>query len=213
MDELPVVMLGIRSAWRLELDKAPCELVFGTTLVVPGSFFDEKVDREAGFVEDLKRSMSELRPTQMAHHANAKINLPDALEKTAHVFIRTDAVRPPLVRPYTGPFKVLSKEAKYFTVLKNGKPDKISIDRLKPAFLQDNNMTDDVMRRAGNSNDNHGVRNKPVVPGQKRARGRPRKRGCETRKKNETKIKTKDVMQRGLVITRSGRTSRQPDRS
>ena len=93
MDELPVVMLGIWSAWRLELDKAPCELVFGTTLVVPGSFFDEKVDREAlpstGFVEDLKRSMSELRPTQMADHANAKINLPDALEKTAHVFIRT----------------------------------------------------------------------------------------------------------------------------
>ena len=136
MDDLPLVMLGIRSSWRTELDCAPCELVFGTTLSVPGSFFQEKVDREARpsteFVSSLKTAMSQLQPTQMAHHAIAKTNVPVALEKTSHVFVRTDAARAPLVRPYTGPFKVLSRSDKFFTIEKNGKPDTVSIDRLKP---------------------------------------------------------------------------------
>ena len=216
MDDLPLVMLGVRTAWRTELDRAPCELVFGTPLAVPGSFFDSRVNREAlpssEFVEGLMRSMAELEPTQMAHHTTPKSNVPQSLEKTTHVFIRTDAVRAPLVRPYTGPYKVLSKEAKYFTVLKNGKPDNITIDRLKPAFLgQNENMTSDVIEdreKAPDSNET-GVRYEiPVVPGQKRARGRPKKdrlRELESEKNRKT---FPVIQSREFVKTRSGRISR-----
>ena len=175
MDDLPIVMLGIRTAWRTELDKAPCELVFGAPLSVPGSFFSNKVDREAlpstEFVQGLERIMVELAPTQMAHHATSKPHVPAALDMTDHVFVRTDAVRPPLVRPYTGPYRVLSRSAKYFTIMKNGKPDNITVDRLKPAFAR---KTGDVIPRAGSSNEKYGVR-EPVDPGQRRARGRPKK--------------------------------------
>ena len=211
-----MVMLGIRSAWRTELDCAPCELVFGTTLAVPGSFFGEEVKREElptnDFVDGLRRAMNELKPTQMSHHAEPKVSIPESLEKTEFVFIRTDAVRPPLVRPYTGPFKVLEKSDKFFTVLKGGKPDKIAIDRLKPAFMQQQTQkTDDVMPRAESSK--YGVSTEPAVPGQKRARGRPRKgeKGCVKRKsESKTPAVIRDTSE---VFTRYGRRSRRPRRS
>ena len=153
--------------------------------------------------------MKELKPTQMSHHAEPKVSVPESLEKTEFIFIRTDAVRPPLVRPYTWPFKVLENSDKFFTVLKGGKPDKISIDRLKPAFMQQQKqMSSDVMPKAGNSND--GVSKALAVPGQKRARGRPRKRekGCvKHRLETKTPAVIKDTPE---VFTRYGRRSRRP---
>ena len=90
----------------------------------------------------------------MAHHARPPVHVPIALEKTSHVFVRTDAVRPPLVRPFTGPFRVVKRTAKYFEIEKSGKTDKVSIDRLKPAFTHQGGVdkTDDVTTRAGTSN-------------------------------------------------------------
>ena len=81
------------------------------TVAVPGVFFEE-VKREelpkTKFVEDLYRKMRELKPTEMAHHANPPVQVPKSLETTTHVLVRTDAVRQPLVRPYTGPYRVVS---------------------------------------------------------------------------------------------------------
>ena len=41
VDHLPMVLLGIRTAWRTELDASPAELTFGTTLHLPGEFVEE----------------------------------------------------------------------------------------------------------------------------------------------------------------------------
>ena len=49
--------------------------------------------------------------------------------------MRVDAVKKPLTPPYDGPFPVLQRGQKNFTVLKNNKDVVVSIDRLKPAFL------------------------------------------------------------------------------
>ena len=81
MEQLPLVMLGIRTAWRTELDCSPAELVYGTALTVPGSMIgdhgEQSQDRQSlptsDFVENLFRSMRELSPTEMAHHATAKV--------------------------------------------------------------------------------------------------------------------------------------------
>ena len=89
----------------------------------------------------------------MAHHATAKVQVPSSIESADYVYIRTDAVKPPLVRPYTGPFRVLEKSAKYFSVMKNGKPDKISIDRLKPAHVYNNNEEFDEKKKVRKQND------------------------------------------------------------
>ena len=148
MDQLPMVMLGIRTAWRTELGCSPAELVFGTALKVPGLLVTEEVDRSqvlpsAEFVSDLFNHMRSLTPTEMAHHATAKVYIPSSIDEADFVYIRTDAVKAPLVRPYTGPFKVVKKSAKYFTIIKNGKPDTVSVDRPKPAYIFDNNKDEE----------------------------------------------------------------------
>ena len=151
MDQLPMVMLGIRTAWRTELDCSPSELVYGTALRVPGLLVSEVVDERqvlplAEFVQDLFNHMRSLSPTEMAHHATAKVHVPSSLEEANFVYIRTDAVRAPLVRPYTGPFKVIERSAKYFTLMKNGRPDTVSVDRLKPAYVFDHNKGEECER-------------------------------------------------------------------
>ena len=53
----------------------------------------------------------------------------------ALVFVRTAPISKPLDPPYDGPFLVLQRKDKTITIERNGKRDTISIDRVKPAFL------------------------------------------------------------------------------
>ena len=57
-------------------------------------------------------------------------------ETANFVFVRVDRVKRPLEPPYDGPFKVLDKKDKFFTLLINGKPSTVSIDRLKVAYIE-----------------------------------------------------------------------------
>ena len=51
------------------------------------------------------------------------------------MFVRRDAHRPPLCQPYEGPFRVVEKDSKFFRLDMGGKTETVSLDRLKPAFL------------------------------------------------------------------------------
>ena len=63
-----------------------------------------------------------------------------ALSTCTHVFVRSDVVRKPLQSPYNGPYRVVDRKEKYFILDLNGRKDTVSIDRLKPAHLDDSNF-------------------------------------------------------------------------
>ena len=52
-----------------------------------------------------------------------------------HVWVREDAVKPPLAELYKGPHLVIDRSSKYFTVITDHGLKKVSIDRLKSAYV------------------------------------------------------------------------------
>ena len=141
MDELPIVLLGIRSTWKEDLDAAPALLTYGTNLRIPGDFFPsnsaERISPGSTFVRDLQENFRKLSPLSPVHHGKTKKYLPRDLMSAEQVYVRHDAHRGPLVRPYDGPFKVLYRSDKHFDILRNNKSTRVSIDRLKPAYSAD----------------------------------------------------------------------------
>ncbi len=137
-DHLPLVLLGLRTAFREDLGASTAELLYGSALRVPGQFFQVGAQPDlTTFLGRLQESMRALPKTNPVRHGpGPAISMPKDLLSATHVFIRDDSVRPPLQRPYQGPFKVISRQDKYFVLDLNGQQDSVSIDRLKPAHLE-----------------------------------------------------------------------------
>lgn len=138
-DHLPLVLLGIRSSLKTDLRCSAAELVYGTTLRLPGMFFvplsDTPLVDPADYVQTLKSTMRALLPVPTRSSSQQDSHVDPALMENSHVFVRQDAVRKPLQQPYNGPFRIISRTKKHFTVDVNGRQQVISIDRLKPANI------------------------------------------------------------------------------
>lgn len=107
-------------------------------------FFDRpsaNVDRE-DFLNDLQRAFAKLRSPPTIHHSKPSVFVHNNLAACTHVFIRIDAVKRSLQRPYEGPYKVIDRDTKHIDVLVAGKKQRISIDRVKPAFICNESISD-----------------------------------------------------------------------
>ena len=140
MSTLPLVLLGLRSSVREDSGTSPAELVFGTVLRLPGQMLPEvspdSPPPTADFVRDLEEKMKRCFPSMpVLYHGSRPSHLPASLQSSTHVYVRVDAVHPPLSRPYEGPYRVLQHGDKTFSVDKSGRPWRVSVDRLKPAFF------------------------------------------------------------------------------
>ena len=57
------------------------------------------------------------------------------------MFVCHDAVKKPLRQPYDGPFKVIKRHDKHFTLDVKGSQSVISIDHLIPAHIEEKTIT------------------------------------------------------------------------
>lgn len=138
IDTLPTVLLGLRCSYKEDIKATPAELVYGTSIRLPGEFLAESTSaipiQTETYVENLRNIMQSIRSVQTSAHAERKCFVHDELKKCTKVFVRNDAVTPPLQAPYDGPYEVLSRTSKVYKLAVNGKTKTISIDRLKPTF-------------------------------------------------------------------------------
>ena len=139
MEHLPFVLLGLRASVREDSACSPADILYGSPLRLPGPLLDPApvglVPDPSSFAAQLHSVMASSRPIPILHHGVRRSRVDPALADPTHVFLRVDAVKRPLVPPYEGPFQVLSRTDKTFVILKRGKPNTVTIDRLKPAFF------------------------------------------------------------------------------
>ena len=147
MDSLPLILLGIRTALKEDISATVAEMVYGTTLRLPGEFFTtsptNSLPDPSDFATNLRNHFKSIRPSP-PRQTQRNSNIPPALSTTTHVFIRHDAVRKPLQPPYDGPYPVVKRTDKHFTVNINGRNETVSIDRLKPAHLDTEYQTTEL---------------------------------------------------------------------
>lgn len=140
--QLPTVLLGIRTAFRDDFQGSVAEMMFGEPLKIPGEFFQKnnKSADQTEFIQQMRKTFENIRPVTAKHHAKEKPFILKDMSECTHVYVRVDKVKASLEAPYTGPYKVIKKHAKYFDVEIKGKPQRITIDRLKPAFVLHTNL-------------------------------------------------------------------------
>ena len=136
--ELPWVLLGIRTAPKEDLGCSSAELVYGAPVTIPGEFFPAHTSQpnHNSELQRLREQVQALVPIPTSHHGITPISIPPDLQHSQYIFIRRDSHRTPLQRPYEGPFKVLQPGEKNFTIDIGGRKDTVSVDRLKPAHIE-----------------------------------------------------------------------------
>ncbi|GFY74078.1 uncharacterized protein TNIN_42021 [Trichonephila inaurata madagascariensis] len=98
--------------------------------------------------------------SQFLFHITASRNL-------LSFIVRTDSVRRSLQPPYHGPYKVINRSDKVFTLFIKGKNVNVSIVRLKPCF-SDNSSETDIESSIGED-----TPNKPAAMPEKKIRFAP----------------------------------------
>ena len=100
VEELPIVLLGIRTTLKEDLSCTSAELVYGTTLRLPGDFFSFPAEQDPStMVSRLSHTMQSQEFLPPKWHGTHPTYIPADLHKTTHVYVRRDAHAPPLTRP------------------------------------------------------------------------------------------------------------------
>lgn len=135
-DELPTVLLGLRTALCADTNFSPALMTYGSTLRVPSDIFvPAKTNIEdASFVRRLTETMASLVPKHRRATCKQTFVYKD-LTTCDYVFVRNDTVRGALKPPYDGPYEILERHDKYFKLQLPLRTSNVSIDRLKPAYI------------------------------------------------------------------------------
>lgn len=144
IDELPWVLLGLRTAPKEDLHASSAELVYGATLTLPGEFMGSRgnTPTHQDHLLHMRKTMQQLSPVAPVWHGNRPTRLDQKLKTAKFVFVRRDSLRHPLQPPYDGPFEVITRADKFFTILRGTSKDSVSIDRLKPATEESQGILD-----------------------------------------------------------------------
>lgn len=144
-EKLPLVLLGLRTAIRDDIDCSVAEMTYGQPLRIPGEFLEPSTKEmcRSEFAKQLCRTMQQISPIKNSHHAKRSVFVPKDLQTCTSVFVRIDAVKRPLQHPYEGPFQVIERHEKYMDLNINGEKRRVSIDRIKPAYVCNQDADED----------------------------------------------------------------------
>uniref|UniRef100_A0A0P4VUF2 Integrase catalytic domain-containing protein n=1 Tax=Scylla olivacea TaxID=85551 RepID=A0A0P4VUF2_SCYOL len=182
--QLPWVLLGMHTSPKEELGVSPPKWCSGRLSRYQAKFFPQPT-----VLQTTTTSLHYVKPWGSTGHVSRHIRscLHDTFQSySTHVFVRNDAHRSPLTRPYRGPYAVLERNRKAYRLSIAGRSDWVSIDRLKPAYVDEEDPPSSSARAGG----------PPHTP--------PHKNGPASTSPREDSPR--------LASSRTGRTIRQPHR-
>ena len=189
---LPAVLLGVRSAVKERLGRSAAEMIYGTTLRLPGEFTKQyTVDANThleNYSDKLRVAMSRLRlclPRDTQQHNIFQFK---EIATCTHVFLRRIAIAPPLTAPYDGPYKVVARSGRVMKILVKGKVETVSLDRVKPAHLECEPTTGTTIQCKTPSKPR---RSTATRTSSRNPQGPPRTGSADTPTSNGTRVKTK----------------------
>ncbi|XP_063846186.1 uncharacterized protein LOC135092005 [Scylla paramamosain] len=97
----------------------------------------------------LRQTVGKYRPCIQTYKKLPPRHLPELLHTCKYVFVRNDAHRSPFTRPYRGPYAVLERNPKAYRLSIAGRSDWVSIDRLKPAYVYEEDPPSSSARAGG----------------------------------------------------------------
>ena len=134
-DALPLILLGIWTALKDDLKCTIAELVYGTTLRLPGEFFTSDLSTSlpdpTNYATHLKETMSRLRAQPLRKQQPRQAFVQSDLSSGTHAFIHHNATWKSLQQPYDGTYCII----RVCTLEVKGCQEVVSFDRLKPAYL------------------------------------------------------------------------------
>ena len=87
------------------------------------------------YSDKLRMAMSRLRLCPPRDSTQNNIFQFKEIDTCSHVFLRRIAIAPPLTAPYDGPYKAIVRSGRVMKILVKGKVETVSLDRVKPAHL------------------------------------------------------------------------------
>ncbi|XP_055918415.1 uncharacterized protein LOC129950504 [Eupeodes corollae] len=131
VDALPTVLMGLRTTYKEDIKASAAEMLYGTSLTIPGEFFvnqDTFSDPQI-FVQKHREVMRKFRASTTSNHAtNTKLFVSPDLYKSSHVFLRRDCVTKAIGT-------TILWSSSYGRILN------VSTERLKPAYISLGNST------------------------------------------------------------------------
>ncbi|KMQ81844.1 gag-pol protein, partial [Lasius niger] len=132
VDELPLILLGLRSCLTQDSDVTVAERVYGTTIRLPSCFIEvqdePKHPMENSYVAaSLRQRCQEIGPVKDSRHGQRKLFKSKSLDSCSHVFMRHEGIRKSLDTPYDGPYRVLDRNEKYFRLQIEGREVSVSV--------------------------------------------------------------------------------------
>jgi hypothetical protein len=138
-EELPFVLLGLRAQPREDTGLSPAEAVYGAPIVLPNEILQNEEMPVDAIIKNFPKTLHVPAVSLPRHNSSAWLldELPGDLLSAPLVWVRQGSVIPPLQPLYDGPYTVLCRGPRSFTIRVGSRDEVITVSRLKACTAAD----------------------------------------------------------------------------
>jgi hypothetical protein len=138
-EELPFVLLGLRAQPREDTGLSPAEAAFGAPIVLPNEFLQNEEMPVDATIKIFSKTLHVPAVSLPRHNSSAQLpdELPGDLLSAPLIWVCQGGVIPPLQPLYDGPYAILRRGLRSFTIRVGARDKVIAVSRLKACTAED----------------------------------------------------------------------------